>query len=76
MICSVLLVSGIQQSDLVIYFSVYVYMCVHVCLVASVVSDSLQTYELYLARLLLPWGFPAKNTGVGCYALLQGIFPT
>ena len=27
MIYSVLLVSGIQQSDLVIHFSVYVYMC-------------------------------------------------
>ena len=24
----------------------------------------------------LPWDFPGKNTGVGCCALLQGIFPT
>ena len=23
-----------------------------------------------------PWAFPDKNTGVGCHALLQGIFPT
>ena len=23
-----------------------------------------------------PWGFPGKNTGVGCHFLLQGIFPT
>ncbi|CAN0343983.1 unnamed protein product [Rangifer tarandus platyrhynchus] len=23
-----------------------------------------------------PWGSPGKNTGVGCHALLQGIFPT
>ena len=23
-----------------------------------------------------PWDFPGKNTGVGCYALLRGIFPT
>ena len=28
------------------------------------------------ARLLHPWDSPGKNTGVGCYALLQGIFPT
>ena len=28
------------------------------------------------ARLLCPWDFPAKNTGVGCHFLLQGIFPT
>ena len=23
-----------------------------------------------------PWDFPGKNIGVGCYFLLQGIFPT
>ena len=27
-------------------------------------------------RLLCSWDSPGKNTGVGCYALLQGIFPT
>ena len=26
-------------------------------------------------RLLCPWDFPGKNTGVGCHFLLQGIFP-
>ena len=26
--------------------------------------------------LLCPWGSLGKNTGVGCHALLQGIFPT
>ena len=40
---------------------------VHVC---SAVSDSLP------ARLLCPWDSPGKNTGVGCHALLQGIFLT
>ena len=25
---------------------------------------------------LCPWDFPGKNTGVGFYALFQGIFPT
>ena len=28
------------------------------------------------ARLLCPWDFSGKNTGVGCHFLLQGIFPT
>ena len=28
------------------------------------------------ARLLCPWAFPGKNRGMGCCALLQGIFPT
>ena len=27
-------------------------------------------------RLLCPWNSPGKNTGVGCHALLQGIFLT
>ena len=27
------------------------------------------------ARLLCPWNFPGKNTGVGCHFLLQRIFP-
>ena len=27
-------------------------------------------------RLPRPWDSPGKNTGVGCHALLQGIFPT
>ena len=28
------------------------------------------------ARVLCPWNSPGKNTGVGCHALLQGIFLT
>ena len=28
------------------------------------------------ARILCPWDFPGKNTGVGCHFLLQGIFLT
>ena len=27
-------------------------------------------------RLLCPWDFPGKNTGVGCHFLFWGIFPT
>ena len=40
----------------------------------SVLSDSLQPRGLQPARLLCPWDFPGKNTGVGCYFLLQEIF--
>ena len=47
-----------------------------ICMLScSVMSDSLQPYGLYPARLLCPWDFPGKNTGMGCYVLLQGIFP-
>ena len=51
-------------------------LCVPVSWVTSVVSASLQPYGLWPARLLCPWDFPGKNTGVGCHSLLQGIFPT
>ena len=46
------------------------------CSVASVMSNSLRPCGLQPARLLCPRGFLGKNTGVGCCALLQGIFPT
>ena len=43
----------------------------------SVMSDSLRPHGLELARHLCPWGFsPGKKTGMGCHALLQGIFLT
>ena len=32
-------------------------------------------HALQPARLLWPWDSPGKTTGVGCRALLQGIFP-
>ena len=40
-----------------------------------VVSDSVQPPGLKPTRLLCPWDSPGKSTGVGCHALLQGIFP-
>ena len=43
---------------------------------ASVVSHSLRPHGLQPARLLCPWDSPGKSTGVGCHALLQGIFQT
>ena len=36
----------------------------------------IQVQGLLPTRLLCPWGSPGKNAGVGCHALLQGIFPT
>ena len=38
-----------------------------VCEVASVMSESLRSYSVHRDS-------PGKNTGVGCHALLQGIF--
>ena len=45
------------------------------CYIVSVMSDSLQPYELSPTRLLCPWDSPGKNTAVGCQTLLQGIKP-
>ena len=42
----------------------------------SVVSDSLRLHGLQSTRLLCPWYFPGKNSGVGCPFLLQVVFPT
>ena len=42
----------------------------------SVVSNSQRPHGLQPTMLLHPWDFPGKSTGVGCYFLLQGIFPT
>ena len=41
-----------------------------------VVSDSLRPQRLEPTSLLHPWDFPGKSAGVGCYFLLQEIFPT
>ena len=45
--------------------------CLWCCLVAEMCPALLPP-----ARLLCPWDFPGKNTGVNCNFLLQGIFLT
>ena len=45
------------------------------CVSHSGKSDFLQPHELLSARLLCPWDFLGKNTGVGCHFLLQGNLP-
>ena len=37
----------------------------------SVVSDSSRPHGLQPTRILHPWDFPGKSTGVGCHCLLQ-----
>ena len=38
----------------------------------SVVSDSSRPHGLQPTRLICPWDFPGKSTGVGCHCLLWG----
>ena len=49
---------------------------IHLVLSCLVTSDSLRCRGLQPTWLPCPWGFSSKNTGVGCHALLQGIFLT
>ena len=58
---------------MIIFFLLHRY---HGSVSHSVMSDSSQPHELQPTRLLCPWNSPAKNTGVGCHSLLQGIFLT
>ena len=44
--------------------------CVCVC---AQLCPTLQPHGLKPARLLCPWDYPGKNTGVGCHALLQAL---
>ena len=37
----------------------------------SVMSDSSRPHGLQPTRLLRPWDFPSKSTGVGCHCLLR-----
>ena len=38
---------------------------------SSVMPDSLRPHGLQPTRLLCPWDFPGKSTGVGCHCLLR-----
>ena len=49
--------------------------CVYCCVCVCVWSHSVMSDSLRPTRLLCPWDFPGKSTGVDCHFLLQGIFP-
>ena len=42
----------------------------------SVVSDFSRPHGLQPTRLLCPWDFPGKSTGVGCHCLLPWLYYT
>ena len=60
----------------VLYLQRFLFIWMHVCVLSwSVLSDSVIAWTEG-PRLLCPWDFPGKNTGVGYNFLLQGIFLT
>ena len=64
----------LRNSNLENCISYLLYCCC--CLVAKWCSTLLWPNGLQPTRLLCPWDFPGKNTGVGCHFLLKGIFLT
>ena len=52
--------------------------CVSVCvyLVAQLCPSLCNPMDCSLPRFFVHGDSPGKNTGMGCHALLQGIFPT
>ena len=49
---------------------------IYCSLIAKSSLTLLRPHRLYPTRLLCPWDFPSKTTGVGCCCLLQEIQPT
>ena len=55
----------------------YIYICCALLCLIALVSDSLPPHELWPTQAPLSMRIlQGKNTGVGCHALLQEIFPT
>ena len=51
--------------------------CVFVCSVTPTCPTPLDPMDCNIPGFsACPWYFPDKNTGICCYSLLQGIFPT
>ena len=58
-------------------FSLVTQLCLTLCgSMDSVMSNSLRLHALQPTRLLFPWDYRDKNSGVNCHFLLQGVFLT
>ena len=61
----------------IIYLIIYLYLSIYsIALVAQLCPTLCDPVGYSLARLLCPWDFQGKNTGVHCCSLLWGIFLT
>ena len=75
---------NVYQSPLFIFELTCLFFCrwvsgVSLCILVACVPSHVWLFEtpwIAACRLLCPWTFPGKNTGVGCHFLLQGIFLT
>ena len=67
--CFFLAPGVILEKQLNLHYLIFYGFCLYKC--QWVMSGSLWLHGLSPARLLCPWNPPGKNTGVGCYFLLQ-----
>ena len=72
-VCMFVTLLYLQVTHMHTYTQMHTNKIMGVCML-SIVSGSLGPCGLQPIRLLCLWNFPGKNTGVGCHALLQGIF--
>ena len=62
--------------EMYFFICICIYILCYAVLSCSIVSDSLRPHEPYPPGSSVDGDSPGKNTGVGCHALLQEIFPT
>ena len=67
---SVHTVLGVLKAKILKWFAIPFSSSPSVQFSRSVVSDSLRPHKQQPSRLLHPWDFPGKSTGVGCHCLL------
>ena len=60
----------------VIVLKGYIIFCAVLCLVAQLCATLCDAMDYSLPGSSVHGDSPGKNTGIGCYALQQGIFPT
>ena len=71
-LCKLSIIHHLMYSPL----SQYLYNCALILNQWKTSQNFLRACSQVPTRLLHPWNFPGKNTGVGCHFLLQGIFLT
>ena len=71
--CCLNLLKKVFLSFFYIYIKLRMFVCVLVTQLYLILHDSMNCSS---SKLLSPWNFPGKNTGLGCHSLFQEIFMT
>ena len=66
----------LQKNGLLLVVVIYILVCAVLCLVTQLYLPLCDPMDCSLPGSSVHGDSPGKNTGMGCHALLQGIFPT